>query len=84
MLENLKKQTSFINFRLNKKLHNSIFFQLKNVKLYTYFFKMKLHNLFLLAICLFNINNSFACKCVEYDKEKMVEYGLNKYDIVFY
>jgi hypothetical protein len=52
--------------------------------LYTYFFKMKLHNLFLLAICLFNINNSFACKCVEYDKEKMVEYGLNKYDIVFY
>lgn len=45
---------------------------------------MKLHNLFLLIICLLNINNSFACKCVEYDKEKMVEYGLKKYDMVFY
>jgi len=45
---------------------------------------MKLHNLFLLIIFLLNINNSFACKCVEYDKEKMVEYGLKKYDIVFY
>ena len=45
---------------------------------------MKLHNLFLLVICLFNINNSFACKCAEYDKVKMVEYGLKKYDMVFY
>lgn len=45
---------------------------------------MKLHNLFLIIIFLFNVNNSFACKCVEYDKEKIVEYGLNKYDIVFY
>ena len=45
---------------------------------------MKLYNLFLLAICLFNANNLFACKCVEYNKEKIVEYGLHKYDIVFY
>lgn len=45
---------------------------------------MKLRNLFLLVIFLLNINNSFACKCVEYDKEKMVEYGLKKYDMVFY
>jgi hypothetical protein len=45
---------------------------------------MKLHQLFLLVIFLFNTNNSFACKCVEYDKEKMVEYGLHKYDMVFY
>lgn len=45
---------------------------------------MKLNNLFLLIILLLNINNSFACKCVEYDKEKMVEYGLKKYDMVFY
>lgn len=45
---------------------------------------MKLHNLFLLVFFLLNINNSFACKCVEYDKEKMVEYGLKKYDMVFY
>jgi hypothetical protein len=45
---------------------------------------MKLHNIFLLIILFLNINNSFACKCVEYDKEKMVEYGLSKYDIVFY
>jgi len=45
---------------------------------------MKLHHLFLLVIFLFNINNSFACKCVEYDKDKMVEYGIQKYDIVFY
>ncbi len=45
---------------------------------------MKLHNLFLLIIFFLNINNSFACKCVEYDREKMVEYGLHKYDIVFY
>ena len=48
------------------------------------YYIMKLHNLFLLAICLLNINNCFACKCVEYSKEKMVEYGLQKYDIVFY
>jgi hypothetical protein len=45
---------------------------------------MKLYNLFLLMICSLTINNSFACKCVEYDKEKMVEYGLKKYDMVFY
>ena len=45
---------------------------------------MKLKNILILIICLLNINNSFACKCIEYDKEKMVEYGLNKYDIVFY
>lgn len=45
---------------------------------------MKLKNLLLLIICLLNINNAFACKCVEYDKEKMVEYGLKKYDMVFY
>lgn len=45
---------------------------------------MKLHQLFLLIIFLLYINNSFACKCVEYDKDKMVEYGLKKYDMVFY
>jgi hypothetical protein len=45
---------------------------------------MKLKNLFLLILFLFNINISFACKCVEYNKEKIVEYGLQKYDIVFY
>lgn len=45
---------------------------------------MKLHNLILLIICLLITNKSFACKCVEYDKEKMVEYGLKKYDMVFY
>ncbi|QBN17306.1 hypothetical protein [Flavobacterium nackdongense] len=45
---------------------------------------MKLHNLILLIICLSITNKSFACKCVEYDKEKMVEYGLKKYDMVFY
>jgi hypothetical protein len=45
---------------------------------------MQKRNLFLIIILLFNVNNSFACKCVEYDKEKMVEYGLNKYDVVFY
>ena len=45
---------------------------------------MKLHNLILLVLFLFNFNNSFACKCAEYNKEKMVEYGLHKYDIVFY
>ncbi|MCF8321940.1 MAG: hypothetical protein K9I26_02210 [Flavobacterium sp.] len=45
---------------------------------------MKLNNLFFLIICLLNINISLACKCFEYDKEKMVEYGLHKYDMVFY
>lgn len=45
---------------------------------------MKLYNLFLLIICLLSINACFACKCFEYNKEKMVEYGLEKYDIVFY
>lgn len=45
---------------------------------------MKLRNLFLIIIFLFKINNSFACKCIEVDKEKVVEYGLNKHDIVFY
>jgi hypothetical protein len=45
---------------------------------------MKLHQLFLLIIFLLYINNSFACKCDEYDKDKMVEYGLKKYDMVFY
>lgn len=50
----------------------------------TNFLYMKLRNLFLVIIFLFNINNSFACKCIEVGKEKIVEYGLNKYDIVFY
>lgn len=45
---------------------------------------MKLRNLLFLIIFLFNINNLFACKCIEYDKNKMIEYGLKKYDIVFY
>jgi hypothetical protein len=45
---------------------------------------MKLHHLLLLIICLLSINTCFACKCFEYPKEKMVEYGLEKYDIVFY
>ena len=45
---------------------------------------MKLRNLFLVIIILFNINNTFACKCIEVGKEKIVEYGLNKYDIVLY
>ncbi len=45
---------------------------------------MKLRNLFLIIIFLFNINNSFACKCIEVGKENIVEYGLNTYDIVFY
>ncbi|MBB1195133.1 hypothetical protein DNC80_15830, partial [Flavobacterium sp. SOK18b] len=45
---------------------------------------MKLRNLFLIIVFLFNINNSFACKCIEVGKEKIVGYGLNTYDIVFY
>lgn len=45
---------------------------------------MKLHNLFFLIICLLSINSSFACKCFEYPNEKMVGYGLKKYDLVFY
>lgn len=46
---------------------------------------MKLQNLFFfLLVFLFNFNDLLACKCIEYDKNKMIEYGLKKYDIVFY
>lgn len=45
---------------------------------------MKLRNLFLILIFIFNSNYSFACKCIEVRKEKIVESGLNTYDIVFY
>jgi hypothetical protein len=44
---------------------------------------MKLHNLFLLFI-LFWFNLSFSCDCKQLERETMVEYGLKKYDMVFY
>lgn len=45
---------------------------------------MKLHKQYLLVLFLLVINNSFACKCVEYEKGNIVEYGLKRYDMVFY
>lgn len=45
---------------------------------------MKLNKQFLLLIFSLCINNAFACKCFEYDKEEIVKYGLKRYYMVFY
>lgn len=39
---------------------------------------------YLLILLLFHYGNSFACKCREFEKETMVERGLDDADIVFY
>ena len=38
----------------------------------------------LLILLIFYYGNSFACKCVEYPREIIVEKGLENADIVFY